>query len=268
MNTEIMPSRKNKRNEASLAIAKAIIDEYQPKNAEEMQEALKDIFGPMFEAILKGEMDSHPGYEANDHGPKNTANRRNGYINKTVKSTYGSIPIEVPRDREASFEPQIIPRRTRDVSGIEDKVLSMYARGMSQRDIANTIEDIYGFEISHDTISAITDRVTGAANEWQNRPLKRFYTFLFVDCLYVSIRREMETKNCAVYVNLGNDNNGTRDIIGLWIGETEGKHYWMQIFDEIKARGVEESVWTAYLVLKKERNLFLRMLLCSAVLFT
>jgi transposase-like protein len=238
-----MAPRRNKRNDASKAIAQAIIDQYQPTNAEEMQDALKDIFGPMFEAMLQGEMDSHLGYDANDHGYKDTTNRRNGYSHKTVKTTYGDVEVDVPRDREASFEPQAIPKRTRDVSGIEDKVLSMYAKGMSQRDIADTIENIYGFEISHETISTITDRVIETANEWQNRPLKKFYTFLFVDCLYVNIRKEMETKSCAVYVILGYDVNGVKDILGIWIGESEGKHYWMQIFDEIKNRGVEDVLF-------------------------
>lgn len=243
MSTEIMAPRKNRRNKAGMAIAQAIIDEYQPRTAEDMQAALKDIFGPMFESMLQGEMDSHLGYEANDHGFKATDNRRNGYSHKTVKTTYGDIPVDVPRDRDASFEPQAIPKRSRDVSGVEGKVLSMYAKGMSQRDIADTIEEIYGFEISHETISNITDRVIETAEEWQNRPLKRFYTFLFVDCLYVSIRKETETKNCAVYVILGYDVNGIKDILGLWIGEAEGKHYWMQIFDEIKARGVEDVLF-------------------------
>jgi transposase-like protein len=243
MSTALMAPRKNKRSEASKAIAQAIINQYQPRNAEEMQDALKDIFGPMFEAMLQGEMDSHLGYEANAHSYKDTENRRNGYIHKNVKTTYGDIEVDVPRDRDATFEPQAIPKRTRDVSGIEDKVLSMYAKGMSQRDIADTIEDIYGFEISHETISNITDRVIETAEEWQNRPLKRFYTFVFVDCLYVSIRKEMETKSCAVYVILGYDVNGIKDILGIWIGESEGKHYWMQIFDEIKARGVEDILF-------------------------
>lgn len=242
MSTALM-ARKPKRDPRTVAIAKAILEQYNCKNVEDMQDAIKDIFGPMFEAMLQGEMDSHLGYESNDHGPKSTENRRNGYNNKTLKSTYGDIPVEVPRDRDASFEPQVIPKRTRDVSGIEDKVLAMYARGMSQRDIADTVEDIYGFEISHDTISAITDRVVETADEWQNRPLKKFYTFLFVDCLYVSVRKEMETKNLAVYVILGYDVNGIKDILGLWIGEAEGKHYWMQIFDEIKARGVEDVLF-------------------------
>ena len=244
MSTALMAPRKNdKRNAAGRAIAKAILDQYQPSNAEEMQDALRDVFGPMFEAMLQGEMDSHLGYESNDHGPKDTDNRRNGYTSKTVKTTMGDVEIQSPRDRDGSFDPQIIPKRTKDVSGIEDKVLTMYAKGMSERDIADTIEEIYGFEISHETISSITDRVIEKAQEWQSRPLKKFYTFVFVDCLYVNIRKEMETKSCAVYVILGYDVNGIKDILGIWIGESEGKHYWMQIFDEIKSRGVEDILF-------------------------
>lgn len=158
------PRKNNKRSKASMAIAKAIIDEYQPQNAEDMQAALKEIFEPMFESMLQGEMDSHLGYEAHDRGYKDTENRRNGYIHKNVKTTYGDIPVDVPRDREATFEPQAIPKRTRDVSGIADKVISMYAREMSQRDISDTIEDIYGFEMSHETISNITDILVQGRN--------------------------------------------------------------------------------------------------------
>ena len=243
MGTALMATKKNRRSEASMAIAKAIMEQYQPKSVEEMQDAIKDIFGPMFESMLQGEMDAHLGYEANDHGYKATSNRRNGYIHKTVNSTMGDIEIQSPRDRDGSFEPQVIPKRSKDVSGIEDKVLAMYARGMSQRDIAATIQDIYGFEISHETISTITDRIIDTAKEWQNRPLKKFYPFVFVDCLYVTLRKEMETKSCAVYVILGYDINGIKDILGIWIGESEGKHYWMQIFDEIKGRGVEDILF-------------------------
>ena len=188
-------------------------------------------------------MDAHLGYETNDHGSKKTTNRRNGYIQKNVKTSYGEVPVSVPRDRESTFEPQDIPKRTKDVSGMEDKILSMYAKGMSQRDISETIEEIYGFELSHETISNITDRVLDQVDEWQNRPLKKFYTFLFVDCMYVSIKKDYETKNCAVYVILGYDVNGVKDVLGLWINETEGKHSWMQIFDELKSRGVEDVLF-------------------------
>ena len=245
MDTTLMAPRKNKfnRNPAAEAVAKAIIDNYQPETVEDMQFAIKDIFGPMFEAMLQGEMDAHLGYEPNDHGSKETNNRRNGYTDKTLKTTYGDVPIRSPRDRDGSFSPQSVPKRTTDVSSIEGKVLSMYARGMSQRDIADTIEDIYGFSISAEQISAITDRIMDEVHEWQDRPLKPMYAFLFVDCLYVDIRRETETKNCAVYVILGYDLEGRKDILGLWIGETEGKHYWMQIFDEIKGRGVDDVLF-------------------------
>lgn len=180
-----------------------------------MQDALKDIFGPMFESILLGEMEGHLGYGSNDHGPKETANRRNGYGSKSVKTSYGEVSIDVPRDRDGSFEPQLIPKRTKDVSGIEDKVLAMYAKGMSQRDITDTIEDIYGFNISYETISEITDKVLDELSEWQYRPLKKFYTFLFVDCMYGTIRKDYETKNYAVYAILGYDINGKKDILGL-----------------------------------------------------
>lgn len=149
----------------------------------------------------------------------------------------------MPRDREGTFEPVVVPKRKRDVSDIQDKVLSIYAKGMSQRDIADTIEDIYGFEISNETISEITDSVLEQLEEWQNRPLKRFYTFLFVDCLYVTIRKDYETKNYAVYVILGYDVDGQKDILGLWLSESESKHQWMQIFDEIKNRGVEDVLF-------------------------
>lgn len=224
-------------------IVNEILEQYNPTTVEDMQNALKDIFGPMFEAMLKGEMNNHLGYENNDHREKKTTNRRNGYTKKVLKTSNGSIPINVPRDREATFEPKLIPKRSKDVSGIQDKVLSMYAKGMSQRDIADTIEDIYGFEISHETISDITDSVLENLEEWQNRPLKKFYTFIFVDCMYVTMRKEYETKKYAVYTILGYDIDGYKDILGLWLNEEESKHTWMQIFDEIKTRGVDDILF-------------------------
>lgn len=223
-----------------MALAQAILDAYQPETAEDMNNALKDLFGPMFEAMLQGEMNHHLGYDSNDKGPKKDDNSRNGYGKKTLKTTQGEVEIEVPRDRDGSFEPQVVPKRTKDVSAIENKVLAMYARGMSQRDISSTIEDIYGFQMSHDMISDITDCIIPELEEWKNRPLKKCYAFVFVDCLYVTLRNDYEVKECAVYVILGYDLNGRKEILGLWISESESKNYWMQIFDEIKSRGVED----------------------------
>lgn len=231
-----MRSKNNNKNQ----LVQTILDTYHPETAEDVQNALKDIFGPIFEAMLQGEMNSHLGYNSNSKEKKETDNRRNGYIDKTVKTSLGEMNIAVPRDRDGSFEPVIIPKRTKDISDIDRKVISMYAKGMSQRDISDTIEDIYGFKVSHEMISQITDCVIEELNEWQNRPLKKFYPFVFVDCMYVTIRYEYEVRETAVYTILGYDKDGHKDILGLWLNESESKHTWMKIFDEIKQRGVEE----------------------------
>lgn len=231
-----MRSKNNNKNQ----LVQAILDTYHPETAEDVQNALKDIFGPMFEAMLQGEMNNHLGYNNNSKEKKETDNRRNGYIDKTVKTSLGEMNIAVPRDRDGSFDPVIIPKRTKDISDIDRKVISMYAKGMSQRDISDTIEDIYGFKVSHEMISQITDCVIEELNEWQNRPLKKFYPFVFVDCMYVTIRYEYEVRETAVYTILGYDKDGHKDILGLWLNESESKHIWMKIFDEIKQRGVEE----------------------------
>ncbi|MEB7409624.1 IS256 family transposase [Mammaliicoccus sciuri] len=231
---------RKKRDPKSVELANRIIAEYAPESVEDMENALKDVFGPMFEAMLQGEMNNHLGYSSNDKSDKITENRRNGYGNKTLNTTKGNIEINVPRDRDASFEPQLIKKRQRDVSEIEDKVISMYAKGMSQRDISSTIEDIYGFSVSHEMISDITDAVIPEMEEWQTRPLEKCYTFVFVDCLYTKIRTDYEIKEYAVYTILGYTIDGKKQILGLWLNETESKHKWMQIFDEIKAHGVED----------------------------
>lgn len=205
-----------------------------------MQNALKDIFGPMFETMLKGELNHHLGYETNDKDEKETENRRNGYGKKTIKTNLGEVDIKVPRDRDDSFRPELIPKRKKDVSAIENKVISMYARRMSQRDISSTIEDIYGFSVSHEMVSDITDQVLPDLEEWQARPLSSCYAFVFVDCMYTTIRNQYETRKYAVYTILGYTIEGNKEILGLWLNETESKHKWMQIFDEIKARGVED----------------------------
>ena len=229
-----------KRDPKKVALAQAIIDAYNPESVEDMNDALKDLFGPLFESMLQGEMNNHLGYSSNDKGPKKTDNRRNGYTKKTLKTTQGEIEIESPRDRDGSFEPVLVPKRKKDVSAIEEKVLAMYARGMSQRDISSTIEDIYGFSVSHEMISDITDTILPELEDWRNRPLKKCYPFLFVDCMYVSLRQDYEVKECAVYVILGYDLHGGKEVLGLWLSPTESKNQWMQIFDELKTRGMED----------------------------
>jgi len=220
--------------------AEQFVKQLQPKTVEDVENGLKSIFGPIFESMLQGELTAHLGYDSNDHQPKETTNRRNGSTKKTLKSSVGEIPIKSPRDRDGTFEPVLVPKRKTDISGLEQKVLAMYGKGMSQRDIADIIDDIYGFRLSPQQISIITDSVIEEMTKWQERALKKMYTFMFVDCLYVSIRTDFETKKHAVYCIVAYDLDGRKDILGLWIDETENKHQWLQIFDELKKRGVED----------------------------
>ena len=178
--------------------AEQFVKELQPQSVEDVENGLKKIFGPIFESILKGELEAHLGYKSNNHNPKETANRRNGYTKKTLKSSAGEIPIKSPRDRDGTFNSALIPKRKTDISGLEDKVIAMYAKGMSQRDITDIIDDMYGFKLSAAQISIITDSAAEEYLKWQERPLKKMYAFLFVDCLYVSIRTEYETKKHAI----------------------------------------------------------------------
>lgn len=234
-----MAKRKQTPNTPGEQIAQQILSHYDLKDAQDVQNVMKQIFGPIFESMLKGEMKNHLGYEKNERAA-GCDNARNGYSEKTLKTSLGEVPIRVPRDRQGTFEPQVVKKHQKDVSSIESKVLAMYARGLSQRDIADTIEDIYGFELSHEQISNITDCVLEEVDRWRTRPLKPFYPFAFVDCIYVSMRTERGVQQVAVYVMLAYDTNGYKDVLGLWINETESKHAWMQIFDELKARGVQD----------------------------
>ena len=220
--------------------AEQFVKQLQPKTVEDVENGLKSIFGPIFESMLQGELTAHLGYDSNDHQPKETTNRRTGSTKKTLKSSVGEIPIKSPRDRDGTFEPVLVPKRKTDISGLEQKVLAMYGKGMSQRDIADIIDDIYGFRLSPQQISIITDSVIEEMTKWQERALKKMYTFMFVDCLYVSIRTDYETKKHAVYCIVAYDLDGRKDILGLWIDESENKHQWLQIFDELKRRGVED----------------------------
>ena len=226
-------------------IARAILEEFGVETADEAQEALRQILGPTIEAMLRAELDAHLGYASNDKSPKATANRRNGYTPKTVRTSAGELEISVPRDRDGSFEPVAVPKGSSDLSDVESRVISMYARGMSQRDIARTVREIYGFSMSAETVSAITDRVWEDLERWRSRPLEPVYAFLFVDCLYVPVRDGRGARNAAVYAVLAYDLRGRKDVLGLWMDDSEGARRWMQVFDELKARGVEDVLYVS-----------------------
>ena len=233
---------KKKRNPANAAAIAHIFENYEIKSVLDIQEALKDMFGGAMEQMLAGELDSHLGYGRHENATQ-TTNRRNGASSKIVRSQLGELEIDIPSDREASFEPQLVPKHQKDVSGIEDRVLAMYAKGQSQRDITATIQDIYGFNISPETVSKITDRIIPLVQEFRNRALKKFYPFVFVDAMYTPVKTETGAGQKALYNMIGIDVDGCKDVLGFWLSEDESSRQWIQILEEIKQRGVEDILF-------------------------
>lgn len=210
------------------------------KTAGDLHSYLKDMFKNALQEMLEVELDSKLGYSKGDRQNKQTDNRRNGYTEKTVKTQYGEMKLEVPRDRNGEFEPVVVPKNKRDISGIEEKVISLYARGMTTRDIHEQIKDIYGIEVSADMVSKITDSVIPQIKEWQNRPLEPIYPFVFLDAIHYKVREDGQIKNKAAYVVLGVNLEGFKDILGIWIGENESSKFWLGVLNELKNRGLED----------------------------
>ena len=227
-------------NAESQALLRQLIKLYQPKSVSDIQEMLKALFAGTMEDMLKAELDSDLGYKKNSQEAKTTDNRRNGSYPKKVTSNMGEIELNIPRDRKGEYEPELIPKGSHDVSALEEKVLSLYAKGTSDRDIYDVVNDIYGFKLSHETISNIVDRVQPRVIEWQNRKLEKVYPFVYMDALMVNIKSENKSGKYAVYSIIGVNCEGRKDCFGFWIGENEGTHQWLSIFDELKARGVEK----------------------------
>lgn len=201
---------------------------------------LKQLTKRLVERTLEAELTDHLGYEPNEHKGHGTGNNRNGKGNKTVQSETGAIDIDVPRDRNATFEPQLIKKRQRRLEGFDDKVLALYSRGLSTRDIQGQIEELYGVEVSPTLISNVTNAVMDDVRAWQTRPLSCVYPILYFDALFVKSRQEGPVKNKAVYLALGINLEGEKELVGLWIAETEGSKFWLSVFNEIKNRGVQD----------------------------
>jgi len=216
----------------------ALMEAYEVQTAEDVQEALKDLLGGTLEEMLQAEMTEHLGYEP--HERAENENSRNGVKTKKVRSKHGELDISVPQDRESSFEPKVVGKRKKDISGIEDKIVSMYAKGLSTRQISEHIEDIYGFEVSESFVSDVTDRLLPVIEEWQQRPLEEMYPVIFVDAVHYSVKTEGVIRKLAAYVALGVDLNGHKDVLGLYIGTNESSKYWLGIFNELKNRGVQD----------------------------
>ena len=201
---------------------------------------LKQLTKALIERAMNAELTHHLGYEKHDPAGYNSGNSRNGTSPKTVKGEFGEIVVETPRDRNGSFEPQIVPKHQTRFDGFDEKILSMYARGMTTREIQGHLQQMYGVEVSPTLISEVTDAVLEEVKAWQNRPLEPVYGIVFLDALYVKMRNEGRVENRAVYVAIGVDLEGRKEVLGLWTSSNEGAKFWLGVLTEMKNRGVKD----------------------------
>ena len=218
---------------------KEMIKENQFQNVGDIHSYLKDLFKDTIQEMLEAELDASLGYPKNEKSV-DSDNERNGHFQKTVKSQFGEFGLNIPRDRKGDFEPKIVPKYKRDISGLEEKIISLYSRGLSTRDIHDQIKDLYGIETSAEMVSKITDRIVPEIKEWQNRALEPMYPFVFMDAIHYKVREDGHILNKAAYVVLGIDIEGNKDILGIWIGENESSKFWLRVLTELKNRGVQE----------------------------
>lgn len=214
------------------------MEEYDIQTAGDIQDALKDLLGGTIKEMMESEMDEHLGYQKSQRSDSN--NYRNGHKSKQVNTSYGSMKIDVPQDRNSSFEPQVVKKRQKDISDIDQKIISMYAKGMTTRQISDTLNDIYGFEASESFISDVTDKILPQIEDWQNRPLDELYPVLFIDAIHYSVRDNGIIRKLAAYVILGITQEGKKEVLTIQVGSNESSKYWLSVLNELKNRGVKD----------------------------
>jgi len=231
-----------KREQKEKPISDELVDKLleQGRTAEDVNGLLKQLTKAVLERALQGEMSEHLGYSKHDPAGRHSGNSRNGVTHKTLKGDFGEVELESPRDRNGEFEPQIIRKNQTRWTGFDDKILSLYARGMTTREIQGHLEEMYQVEVSASLISEVTDAVMEDARAWQNRPLEPFYGVVFLDALYVKMRHEGRVENRAVYVAPGINLEGRKDVPGLWTSASEGAKFWMNVLTELRNRGVRD----------------------------
>ena len=238
MAREKKPVHRVQMTEGKRNIIHQLLEEYDIQTAEDIQDALKDLLGGTIKEMMEAEMDNHLGYEKSQRSDSD--DYRNGYKEKQANSSYGSMKIEVPQDRKSTFEPQIVKKRQKDISDIDQKIISMYAKGMTTRQISDTIEDIYGFETSEGFISDVTDKILPQIEDWQNRPLDDVYPIIYIDAIHYSVRDNGIIRKLAAYVILGINKDGIKEVLSITVGENESSKYWMSVLNELKNRGVKD----------------------------
>lgn len=213
------------------------------KDGVELQSFFRELQARAVSQMLEGEMDGHLGYEK--HERSGQGNSRNGHTSKKVRGDQGDLEIQVPRDRDGTFNPIIVPKRKNMIDGVENVIVSLYAKGMSVSDIENMMRDVYGFDLSESTISRITDRVAGDVIAWQNRPLDNVYLIVWMDGIVFKVRENSKVVNKTIYLAVGLNRDGYKEVLGMWLGKNESASFWMGILTDLKSRGVEDMLITA-----------------------
>lgn len=219
-------------------IIQQLLQEYDIQTAEDIQDALKDLLGGTIKEMMEAEMDEHLGYAKSERSDSD--DYRNGYKSKRINSSYGSMDIQVPQDRRSTFEPQVVKKRQKDISDIDQKIISMYAKGMTTRQISDTLEDIYGFEASEGFISDVTDKILPQIEDWQKRPLSEVYPVLYIDAIHYSVRDNGIIRKLAAYVILGINMDGKKEVLTIQIGDNESSKYCLSVLNDLKNRGVKD----------------------------
>ena len=220
-------------------ILEILQENYEIESAQDLSSAIKDLFKDSLQEMMNAEFEASMGYQKYDNKTEKT-NYRNGKTKKKLKSEFGEFEFVTPRDRNGEFEPKIVPKNKRDVSGIEDKIISLYGRGLTTREINEQIQDLYGIEVSATMVSNITDQILPKIKEWQDRPLESIYPICFVDAVHFSVRNEASVVKKAAYIVLGINEYGEKDVLVIWIGENESAKFWLSVFNDLKSRGVKD----------------------------
>ncbi|HZJ77602.1 MAG TPA: IS256 family transposase [Clostridia bacterium] len=231
-------ARRRKMSEGKKNIIAGLIEEYNIQSAADIQDALKDLLGGTIQEMLEVELDEHLGYESYERS--DNPNARNGVKSKRLVSSYGEIPIDVPQDRNSEFEPQIVQKRKKDISEIEQKIIAMSSKGLTTRQLSSMVEDIYGFEVSESMVTGITNKILPQIEEWQQRPLSAVYPILFIDAIHFSVRTENIVKKIAAYIILGINDEGKKEVLSITVGENESAKYWLSVLNDLKNRGVHD----------------------------
>ena len=235
---EKQPVHKVVMTEGKRNIVHQLLEEYDIQTAEDIQEALKDLLGSTLKEMMEAEMDGHLGYGKSERSDSD--DYRNGYKPKRINSSFGSMDIQVPQDRKSTFEPQVVKKRQKDISSIDQKIISMYAKGMTTSQISDSLMDIYGFEASEGFISDVTDKLLPQIEDWQNRPLEEVYPVVYIDAIHYSVREDGVIRKLAAYVILGLTPEGKKEVLSIQIGENESSKYWLSVLNGLKNRGVKD----------------------------